>query len=582
MTRRWLLAALLTGGAALIWIAFGSGRPPDTSSVPPFAPYTEIGGDIAPSWSPDGKTLIYCRFFGRGAQLYTVPANGGTPKAFSSGVPEGCLPAWSPDGTRVAFTSKHSGKFHLMTALGFAQPINVWTAAADGDDPRQVTNDTAGLLDPSWSPDGNQLAFTALPGPRIMTAAASGGKARLIGQGLSPDWSPDGKRLAYFSSETGGLEAPFNLFVQAAHGGPAKRLRSFRIESNFISRPSLDWSATGERLLAVQIENGRWQPAVVNVTEDRVERTVFVDGSVLNPRWSHDGERIAYAVTDTGHPPQIEVLTLATEQRNTLTCSRRYTTAQLVRYRSGDLEIPSWVYLPHDADGRKHPGLIWLHGGLPGTASMSNEFDASIQYFVDHGFVVLAPNYRGSAGFGDELARFGRADDIMPDLVAAVDYLKGLNTVDAARIGVIGFSFGGYLTLRSITQVPDLFAAAVDFFGSADLVKQYQDHPAMRDRLRRLIGGSPEQDRHSYVAASPVNFVEGIRTPLLILHGTRDDVVSHKQSVELSKALRRARKNHEFISYRFAGHGFSGADDIDAKQQAMRFLLTHLKWSPAK
>lgn len=582
MTKRWFLAAALILGAVFIWMAVGRVGHPDTSSVPSFVPYAGIGGVTAPSWSPDDKTIVYCRYSQAQAQLYTIPANGGTPTLFLSGVPEGCLPAWSADGTRIAFTSAHSAKFQLMRSLGLAHPTNLWTASASGGDPRQVTNINAALLDPSWSPDGNEIAFTAFPGPRIMTAQVSGREAKLFGHGLSPAWSRDGKRVAYYSSESGGVEPPFSIFVRpSAEGSTAKRLSSFLLKSDFIFRPGLDWSPDDERLLAVQrVEDGRWQPVIINVTEDRLERILPANGSVINPRWSHDGKRVAYALTDTGHPPRIEVLTLATLQRTELAPTRTYTTAQLVRYKSaGELEIPSWLYLPSDADRPKHPALVWLHGGTPGKGSIANEFDRSIQYFVDQGFVVLAPNYRGSAGFGDELSRFAKGDDMMPDVIAAVEYLKGLKAVDAAHIGVIGFSFGGYLTLRSITRVPELFAAAVDFFGPSDLVRYYQDDPASRDMLRDLLGGTPEQNASAYAAASPINFIDRVKTPLLILHGAWDDVVPYRQSVSLARALQRAGKDHEFIAYRFGGHGFSGKDDIDAKQQAMRFLLAHLKIS---
>ncbi len=133
--------------------------------------------------------------------------------------------------------------------------------------------------------------------------------------------------------------------------------------------------------------------------------------------------------------------------------------------------------------------------------------------------------------------------------------------------------------LQSITQRPELFAAAVDFFGASDLLKFYQDIPEMRQTMSRLLGGTPEQNPETYRAASPVNFVDKIKTPLLVLHGSRDEMVPYSQSVELAAALKRAHKNYEFLSYRFAGHGFSGADDIDANQQALRFLLAHLNAS---
>ena len=585
MKKLGLLAGILILGVVVLWLFVGRERHPDTSSVAPFAPYTEIRGDITPTWSPDDKEVIYCNGRVEEQKLYSVSANGGTPRPFPSTQSDDCEPAWSLDGARVAFSSSRGGKFQLTRALGLLRPSNIWTASARGGHLQQITSSWAGFasyVDPSWSPDGTQIAVTAVPFRRVMIVSASGGEAKLFSDGLSPAWSPDGKRLAYFSNEPGQHSSGPSIVVQPPQGGAARRLRSFMLKSDFFFRPSLDWSPDGERLLTVQLTNGQWQPVIINVTEDKIERTLSVDGSVISPRWSRDGKRIAYGLTDTAHPARIEVLTLASEQRTELTHSPSYTSAQLIRYKSaGGLEIPSWLYLPRDSDQAKHPALLWLHGGWPGTSIMAGDFERSIQYFVDQGFVVLAPNYRGSAGFGDELAKFDRGDDMLPDIVAGGDYLKGLKSVDRARVAVLGFSFGGYLVLRSITQQPALFAAAVDFYGLSDLVKYYRDNPPLRAGLGELLGGTPEQNPEAYRAASPVNFVDRIKTPLLILHGTGDDAAPYSHSVELAEALKRAHKNYEFMTYRFAGHGFSGKDDIDANQQVMRFLLAHLKASPS-
>ena len=576
MKRRWLLAGVvLSLGAFLLWVTLGRDRHPDTSSVASYAPYMELRGDIAPSWSPDDKQVIYSRGGPEGQNLYLVAADRGTPRPFLAG--DGGLPVWSHDGERIAFSSSRRGKFRLLSALGLAQPINIWAANAGGGGVQQLTDSSVNFVDASWSPDGTQLAFTAFPGPRVMTVPASGGEAKLLAYGFSPSWSPDGQRLAYFSSQPGSGGAPYSILIQPAEGGTAKLLSSFVIKADFFFRPTLDWSPDGERLLTIQLENGQWQPIIINQTEDRIEGTLPTAGSAIYSRWSHDGKRIAYSLTDTGHPHSIELLTLASGQRTQLTPRLNYTSAQLVRYKSaGDLEIPSWLYLPRDSSGARHPALIWLHGGFPGAGSITNEFDKSIQYFVDQGFVVLAPNFRGSAGFGDELARFHQGDDIVPDIAAGVNYLRGLKSVDAENIGVVGFSFGGFLALRSITQQPELFAAAVDFYGLSDLGRYYQDNPPLRPALSQLLGGTPEQNPGAYRAASPLNSVDRIKTPVLLLHGTADGLAPYQHSVELAKALKRAHKNYEFISYRFAGHGFSGKDEIDANQQAMRFLLAHL------
>jgi Tol biopolymer transport system component len=104
MKKLWLLAGCLVVVAVITWMIAMRGRHPDTSSVASYVPYTEIQGDIAPSWSPDDKEVIYCRLSNEEATLYVVPANGGTPRPFLTGPRDGCLSAWSPDGTRVAFS----------------------------------------------------------------------------------------------------------------------------------------------------------------------------------------------------------------------------------------------------------------------------------------------------------------------------------------------------------------------------------------------------------------------------------------------------------------------------------------------
>lgn len=204
---------------------------------------------------------------------------------------------------------------------------------------------------------------------------------------------------------------------------------------------------------------------------------------------------------------------------------------------------------------------------------MLNEFEPAIQYFVDNGFVVLVPNYRGSIGFGPRLEKPGSIDPL-PDVSAAVEYLHGLSAVDKSRIALVGFSFGGYLTLRAITEQPDLVAAAVDFYGPSDLTTYYRRNPATRPVLRALLGGSPEQKPEVYDRLSPVHDVHRIRVPLLALYGEHDP--DYDEALALRDHLAQAHKSFEYLSYESAGHGFEGSDEVDANQQTMRFLTAHL------
>jgi dipeptidyl aminopeptidase/acylaminoacyl peptidase len=431
-------------------------------------------------------------------------------------------------------------------------------------------------MQPSWSPDGKQIAYFAFPGPNVFIVSASGGKSEIFSTGYNPSWSPDGKQIAYFSSELG--PGTLSIFVKPVNGGAVRRLTSSSTAQGMTWRPSLDWSADGHRLVTTRLTDGTWELAIINVGDDLLENHIPVSGSALFPRWSHDGNWIVFGSIDTGHPSALRIVTPQGKLKAEITKHEEYRAAELIRYRSADgLEIPSYLYLPREPDPGNHPALVWLHGGLPG--STLNDFNPEIQYFVAQGFVVLAPNYRSSAGFGEALASLKPGDAIVPDIIAGVDYLKQLKSVAPARIGIIGQSFGGYLTLLSIGRNPDLFAGAVNISGLANFTTLYNS-PLYRMLLPKFFGGTPEERPEAYRAASPVTMAERMKTPLLILHGDADYEAPYNQSVEMAEALKQAHNECEFITYKHAGHGFADNDEIDAMQQSLRFLSAHLRSKP--
>jgi dipeptidyl aminopeptidase/acylaminoacyl peptidase len=431
-------------------------------------------------------------------------------------------------------------------------------------------------MQPSWSPDGKQIAYCAYPGPNVLIVSASGGKSELFSRGFNPSWSPDGKQIAYFSTESSA--DPLAIFVMPVNGGAARRLASSSTAPAMTWRPSLDWTPDGHRLVTTRLVNGAWELAVINVGDDHVENSIPMSGSALFPRWSHDGNWIVFGSIDTGHPCGLRIVTPQGKLKTELTKREEYRAAELIRYRSADgLEIPSYLYLPREPNPGNHPALVWLHGGLPG--STLNDFNPEIQYFVAQGFVVLAPNYRSSVGFGEALASLKPGVAIGPDIIAAADYLKQLKSVAPGRIGIIGQSFGGYLTLLSIARNSDLFAGAVDISGLANLTTLYNSS-LYRILLPKFLGGTPGERPEAYRDASPVTMAERMKTPLLILHGDADYEAPYSQSVEMAEALKQAHKQFEFITYAHAGHGFVGNDEIDAMQQSLRFLSAHLNSQP--
>jgi len=515
--------------------------------------------DFSPSWSPDGGRIVYASRAGEAINLYVVSSAGGTPISLTHDRYVNTHPDWSRDGRRIVFSSNRGGS------------SQIWSMSTDGTDLYQLTNVPGFCVEPRWSPDGQHVAFVAYPGPRVMLVASSGGEAREFARGLWPAWSNNGKQIAYaLASATATTSL---IAVRTVESGQEKKLKSSPAMS---LGGQVDWSPDDQRLLCVALINGSSQISVLNVIEDKIESTTQINGSLYNPHWSPDGKQMVFTFTETGHPGAIQASDANGLHSYEITRHQSYTTAQFLHYRSTDgLEIPADLFLPKRPAREKRPALVWLHGGLG--SLYENRFDPQVEYFVDHGFIVLVPNYRSSGGFNQELARIdasGRKE--LEDVVAGVEYLQRMPSVNPSRIAVVGFSFGGLVTLYALTHAPELFAAAVDFFGPTDLATWYRDAPGSRAALLFGLGGTPEQKPEAYRAASPVNFVERIKAPLLILHGDADTDVPVSQALEMADALKRSHKNYELIVIPGGDHGFVKKGQADAMQEAMRFLSARL------
>lgn len=538
-------------------------RPPSAAAPPSYTTYNNITRDFAPMWSPDGKQIAY--YSGSrstGFKLHIVSLRGGASKPIFDDQYDYFHPAWSPDGHRLAFTSNRSGQFQ------------VWAMKPDGTDLKQLTSISADyLVYPRWSPDGKQIAFASYPGPHIWITSANGGEPKIIADGISPAWSPDGKRVAFTATFLNSSWAA----IKEIGGSETRMLASSSTESGAgFAEQTVDWSPDGQRLLTTELSDGAWHAQIINIAEDKVERKIPVDGSVVAPRWSPDGKRIVFSLENTDRPLAIQVSNLDGAERKEVTRPESYNTAQLIRYQSADgVVIPGFLYSPRPAGQAKRPALVWLHGGFPGV--VANQFIAHIQYLVDNGFVVLIPAYRPSSGFGKELAKLDNPQKTMEDIAAAVSYLHGLQQVDGLHIGIIGESFGGLAMLNLIAQQPDLFAAAVDFYGPTDLITWYRDTPGSRPLLMLGLGGTPEQKPDLYRAFSPVNVVERIKIPLLIVHGDADESVPLSQASELVEALKKAHKEHEYVVIRGGDHGFFRKGMAEAMPQTLRFLSARLR-----
>jgi dipeptidyl aminopeptidase/acylaminoacyl peptidase len=258
--------------------------------------------------------------------------------------------------------------------------------------------------------------------------------------------------------------------------------------------------------------------------------------------------------------------------------------SQVVRFKSFDgLAIPNILHKPHQATAaQKAPALVWVHGG-PGGQTRKG-YSAQIQYLVNHGYVVLGINNRGSSGYGKT---FFTADDQkhgrepLWDCVEAKKYLSSLPYVDSKRIGIIGGSYGGYMVLAALAYQPEVFDAGVDIFGVSNWLRTLQNTPPWWESFKQALFkemGDPVKDEAMLREISPVFHADKITRPLLVLQGANDPRVLKAESDDIVAAVKKKGVPVEYIVFDDEGHGFTKKkNQLTGYKATLEFLDKHLK-----
>jgi dipeptidyl aminopeptidase/acylaminoacyl peptidase len=235
--------------------------------------------------------------------------------------------------------------------------------------------------------------------------------------------------------------------------------------------------------------------------------------------------------------------------------------------------IPAWFYRPRGVE--RPPAIVLVHGGP--TGQTMNGWNVQVQFFVSRGYAVLAPNNRGSTGYGKEyrdanLRDWGGGD--LRDLVAGHRWLAESGAVDPARIGVTGGSYGGYMTLIAMTKTPEVWAAGASVVGMSNLRTLHQT-TRKGDLLPYLIQqlGTPDENPALYHDRSAINFIEDVRRPLLILQGGRDPRVPLTEAEQMRDRMLAAGKTVGYHVYMDEGHGFRKVENVvDAMHRTVDFF----------
>jgi dipeptidyl aminopeptidase/acylaminoacyl peptidase len=552
--------------------------------------------DDTPRWSPDGKTIAFLSDRDGTPQIWLIAPAGGEARKLTKNATGIKNLAWSPDGSRLAFLALDPD----AAVEGKAQPPSpditvvdqhnprehLHVIGEDGGGSRQLTRGPFTVDAFSWSPDGKTIAYARKPTmglsdqwrTDLFVVSAEKGESRPLverpGIDTLPVWSPDGKTVAFVSNDGAHdwLANTFLCVVPAAGGKPRKVSERFDGVILGPDRDVLHGSPDGKRLLFAAEHRAGKHLFEVALETGEVKGLTSGDRIFDGFSFSRDRTKMACLLEDPATPREVHVadgngqqpkrLTVTNPQLKDIALGR----VEPLRWKSFDGKtIEGLLIKPVGYEaGKRYPLLTYVHGGPalqfmhgftvypPGRPQASRY---PVHVLAGQGYAVFCPNPRGSAGYGLKFRQanvkdWGGGD--YRDIMAGVDHLIAQGIADPDRLGIMGWSYGGYMTSWIIGQT-DRFKAASAGAGVTNLFSMY-GQTDIPDFMERYLGDVPWKARELYLKHSPMTYAGNIKTPTLIQHGEKDRRVSVAQSQELYHALKRNGVPVEFVIYARQGH----------------------------
>ncbi len=567
--------------------------------------------DSAPTWSPDGRTLAFLRSqrsedgTTSPAQLWLLPADGGEATQLTDLRGTVRSITWLPNSSALIAAAEVDPNAPAPTAdktIPIPKRVNRIYFRADGigwrgdthrqlfrvnvatSEARQLTRGDVDCYSPAPSPDGASIAFASndrsaqrerrTPGKlELCVMPATGGRVQRIVRnlsGLGPiTWSPDAKHLAYVSGGQEYAYAQSYLWtVDLADGATPQQITDDWLHPTsagipLAEPPPLRW--TGRRIIFQAERHGSTGLYSATPSGSRVDalRTPDELGSALSI--TPDGSRAAVLASTLTRPNEITAVDLAASEERQLTdvsapSLRDHKPGRTARFtfRRDDLDIECWLTFPPAFDRKKqYPLVLEVHGGPNGF--FGNGWAAQHQMLASAGYLVLYINPRGSSTYGrDFVSRvfedWGGED--YEDQMAAVDRVLRRSYVDEKRLGIHGYSYGGFMTSWTVGHT-DRFKSAVVAAPVTNLVSMYGQTDIAVQFGEQQWGGTPWDNFDAYVERAPITYAPNVKTPVLLLHGEADVRCPISQSEEYYTALKRLGKPVEFVRFPGGFHGFT-------------------------
>lgn len=566
-----------------------------------------IGSCFSPTFSPDGKTVAFISNLSGNPQIWTVPAGGGWPTQITAFDDQVNTVTWSPAGDWLAFSMAPGGGLNTQ----------VYVIRPDGSGLQRLT--PGGRVNCNlygWSDDGRYLAFgtnerngavidvylhdfttgtsrllRAGKGIGSLVTLSSDNRFAVISQlasrgrndlylidtasgqetlltpwpgpgGFSAVFARDGRSLLLAGNQEREMIALFRIELDAAGKPGTPALLAGRDDAE-LAGISVDWS--GRTAALNWNAGGRNELDFIDLSSGRLTRAPELPAEIAGGfLFSRDDRTLAFSASGSRRPSDVWLMNVADGTVRQLTQSPHagvklaaLVAPRLVKYQAHDgLELSGWLYVPADFQA---PGRVVMsyHGGPEGQERPA--FNSTYQALLAKGIAILAPNVRGSSGFGKTFVNLdngAKRFDGVRDIAATIDYLVGAGLADPKRVGIMGGSYGGYMVMAGVTEFSDRIAAGVNLFGIVNFETFFAQSEPWMAAISTVEYGDPATQADLLRQLSPLHKMDRITAPVLVQHGRNDTNVPFVEAEQVVDNLRARGVPTELVEFADEGHGF--------------------------
>ncbi len=560
---------------------------------------TSEKSDHHPRWSPDGNTLAFLSDRAEKTQVYLLPMRGGEAESLTDSKTGVESFEWSPDGDRIAFLAKipkteeeekrEKEKDDARVVDKDEKNPQLWLIHIGSRDVRQLTHEPWRISEYVWASEGDRLIVSATDHPqpeletnRIFAISLSHGDMKEILFPSQPfrelSVSPDGSTLAFTGTHADGPTA-HDLFVFSLSDGEMRNLTRRTID-----RPIGDYSWQKDGSILARVTKGFTDVFYTISSDGRAKQRKPFD---VHPAgvFSVHSKSIAFTGQTTIRAPEVWLSRHPGKAKRITRFNAAWDTLhviqpEIISYPSFDgTQIEASLLKPLDVqEGMRLPLIVLVHGGP--TGRWSDRFHSWGQLLAHHGFAVLTPNIRGSTGYGYAFMAMNRRDwggADYKDVMAGVDFLINQGIADAERLGIGGWSYGGYMAAWAVTQT-DRFKASVSGAPMTDLAFEYGSERASINAYDTWFMGTPYENLDLFIQRSPVTHVKHAKTPTLLLCGENDAIDPVEQCHQFYRGLKRYGVATELVIYPREGHGIrEEKHQLDVLNRMIDWFEIHVK-----